>query len=228
MSVKRKFKTTAIIVAAGKGTRMGTDIKKQFIKIHDIPVIIHTLKAFEVCDVINNIIVVTATEDISYMLGLIKDYRLTKVHEIVSGGSTRAQSVINGLKYAADSDYVAIHDGARPCITPEIIEKTVEAAVKHNAAFCGVKVTDTIKSVNESGFVTATVDRTPLWRVQTPQCFETSLITKAYEGNDSASFTDDCMAAEATGIAVYAVEGSSSNIKITTRNDILIAESILK
>jgi len=228
MSTKSKLKTTAIIVAAGSGTRMGTAIKKQFIEIHGTPVIIHTLKVFEECHLINDIIVVTSQEDISYMLGLIKNNNITKVHEIVSGGDTRAASVINGLKYAKETDYVAIHDGARPCVTPEIIEKTLQAAIKHKAAFSGVKVTNTIKTVDEYGVVTATVDRTPLWNVHTPQCFETRLITNAYEKCGDIPLTDDCMAAETAGYKVYAVEGSPTNIKITTKNDILIAESILK
>ncbi len=222
-----KNKVTAIVVAAGKGTRMGSDIKKQFMEISGVPVIIHTLRKFEQCDIVDNIIVVTAAEDIMFVGGIVKQYGLTKVTEVVAGGDTRAQSVKNGLKNATDSEIVAIHDGARPLVEVKDIEKTIAAAKEKGAAFLGVRVIDTIKKVGGDGYVECTVDRAPLWRAQTPQCFKTELILKAYENADCDGVTDDAQAAELSGIKVYAVEGSSNNIKITTKEDLSIAENRL-
>lgn len=220
-------KTTAIVVAAGSGTRMGANVKKQFMEINGSPVIIHTLRKFEACKTIDNIVVVTAQADIMFMGNIVKTYGLNKVTDIVAGGSTRAQSVKNGLTCASDSDYVAIHDGARPCVSISDIEKTIEMAKKHGGAILGERVTDTIKKVDDNGCIVKTVDRAPLWRAQTPQCFETKLIADAYKNADCETVTDDAQVAELSGHKVFVVEASCLNIKITTKNDLVIAQQHL-
>ena len=219
---------TAVIVAAGNSTRMG-GVNKQFLLIDGVPVLIRTLLAFSQSDMIDEIIVSAREEDIPKMFAMIKEYKVLKVTDIVKGGKTRQESVFNAIRRSSPlSEYFAIHDGARPLVTEEIIENTVREAFLTGAAATGVRVKDTVKVVNEKGFITATPDRNYLWAVHTPQVFERRLYLSAIDNVlNSEMFTDDCKLLEEYGTEVKMVEGSYENIKITTPEDTDIAQAIL-
>jgi 2-C-methyl-D-erythritol 4-phosphate cytidylyltransferase len=221
----------AIIAAAGQGRRMGGDRAKQFLELAGIPIIIHTLKAFEQCDVIQEIIVVLPPQEAADFLSLAGKYGLRKLARVVPGGATRAESVLHGLKAvrAATAEIVAVHDGVRPFVTPEEIAQTVEAAEEPEAAILAAAVTDTIKRV-ESGQVVGTLSRSQLRRALTPQCFRYSLLRRAYDQADvnDQTLTDESVLVERLGVKAAIVEGSSRNIKITRPEDLAIAEVLLK
>ncbi len=225
---KAKPFVTAVIVAAGNSTRMG-GVNKQFLLIDGVPVLIRTLLAFSQSDMIDEIIVAAREEDIPKMFAMIKEYKVLKVTDIVKGGKTRQESVFNAIRRSSPlSEYFAIHDGARPLVTEKIIEVTVREAFSTGAAATGVRVKDTVKVVNESGFITATPDRNYLWAVHTPQVFERRLYLSAIDNVlNSEMFTDDCKLLEEYGAEVKMVEGSYENIKITTPEDTDIAQAIL-
>lgn len=225
---KAKPFVTAVIVAAGNSTRMG-GVNKQFLLIDGVPVLIRTLLAFSQSDMIDEIIVAAREEDIPKMFVMIKEYKVLKVTDIVKGGKTRQESVFNAIRRSSPlSEYFAIHDGARPLVTEEIIEDTVREAFLTGAAATGVRVKDTVKVVNENGFITATPDRNYLWAVHTPQVFERRLYLSAIDNVlNSEMFTDDCKLLEEYGAEVKMVEGSYENIKITTPEDTDIAQAIL-
>lgn len=222
---------SAIIVAAGRSTRMGGDTGKQFIFIDGVPVIVRTLKGFELAGGIREIVIAARQEDIPQMYALIQEYEITKVTQIVTGGETRQESVFRAIAHADErADFLAIHDGARPLIRPQEIEQVVEAAVEHGAAALGVPVKDTIKRIDENGRILETPERSALWAVQTPQVFSRALYLRAAEqaGSEAANLTDDCQLIEQTGEPVFLVRGAYSNLKITTPEDVLAAEGILK
>lgn len=225
---KAKPFVTAVIVAAGNSTRMG-GVNKQFLLIDGVPVLIRTLLTFSQSDMIDEIIVAAREEDIPKMFAMIKEYKVLKVTDIVKGGKTRQESVFNAIRRSSPlSEYFAIHDGARPLVTEEIIENTVREAFSTDAAATGVRVKDTVKVVNENGFITATPDRNYLWAVHTPQVFERRLYLSAIDKVlNSEMFTDDCKLLEEYGAEVKMVEGSYENIKITTPEDTDIAQAIL-
>ena len=223
---KKDHYISAVIVAAGSGTRMKIPQRKQLVEINDMPVIAHTLKAFENTNIIDEIVIVTKQEDILVMMDIAKQFGISKVTEIVPGGATRTDSVKNGIN-AAKGDFVAIHDGVRPCIQPIHIAKTVEAAIQTGAAALGCPVTDTLKKVDEKGIITQTVNRDGMWAIQTPQVFDKELLLKAYTEGDTEGATDDCMLAESIGVKVTMVEGVRTNIKVTMQEDIDIVSSIL-
>ena len=222
----------AIIVAGGKGTRMGSTIKKQYLKIGEKEVLAHTVEAFEKVQAIKEIIVVTSEEDTDYVGELLcRQYGYKKVTQIVAGGKERQYSVFNGIKAIGENiDYVLIHDGARPFIKEEVIIKSLEKAYEKKACIVAVPVKDTIKQVDVNGKVETTPNRASLWGIQTPQVFERSLIEKAhaYAKENSILGTDDSMLVEAIGEEVYIVEGDYTNIKITTPEDLIIAETFIK
>ena len=224
---KDKIKMSAIVVAAGNSTRMGNNVNKVLLNIFSKPVLYYSLKALQQTSYINEIIVVAKDEDIPAIAELAKKYKIRKVTNIVKGGPTRRDSVKCGLDAIEDADYIVIHDGARPCITANEINITAEMAKKYDAAALGCKVVDTLKTVDENGFIRGTIDRSSLWQVQTPQVFKTDLIKSAYEMPDDGA-TDDCMVVEKTGTKIYMVEGGMSNIKITTKDDIYLAMAILQ
>ena len=221
----------AIIAAAGQGNRMGGERAKQFLELAGIPIIIHTLRAFERCEVIQEIIVVLAAQEAAGFLSLAGKFSLQKVASIVPGGSTRAASVLHGLQAVrpATAEIVAIHDGVRPFVTPDEITRTVNAAELHEAAVLVAPVTDTIKEV-EDGRVRGTLTRSQLRRALTPQCFRYSLLRQAYEQADvmNPGLTDDSALVEAIGIRAVIVAGSSRNIKITTPEDLAIAQVLFR
>ena len=221
----------AIIAAAGQGTRMGGKPAKQFLELAGIPVIIHTLKRFEQCDVIQEIIVVLPAQESAEFLSLADKYGLRKLAKVVPGGITRAESVLRGLRAVreATAEIVAVHDGVRPFVTPEEITRTVEAARAHEAAILVAPVTDTIKEV-ESEQVARTLKRGQVRRALTPQCFRYSLLRRAYEQADvlDPDLTDDSVLVERLGTKVAIVEGNPHNIKITQPQDLAIAEVLLR
>lgn len=222
---------SAIIVAGGSGSRMGTSTKKQYLKIKDKEILVYTVECFQNMPEIQEIIVVTGKEDIAYVEKLLKDtYKLDKVSCIVAGGKERQDSVYNGIQAADEkSEYLVIHDGARPLITKEAVRAGLDMAYAHRASIIAVPVKDTIKIVSKEGKVEATPDRSSLWSVQTPQIFEKELIIHAHEyaKEHGLSVTDDSMLVEAIGVPVYIVEGAYTNIKITTPEDLIIAEKML-
>lgn len=215
---------SAIIVSAGNSSRMG-GINKQFLNICGMPVIAHSIKAFQDCNLINEIVIVTRENDIDEVNEVVKDYSFSKVVAVVVGGETRQLSVLNGIKAVSNNaEYIAIHDGARPLVTQKVIVDTLNCAIEFNAATTGVKVIDTIKIVDENENIIDTPDRAFLRAVQTPQIFNKSLYLNAV-GNvpNSKDFTDDCKLIEAYGHKVKIVDGDYENIKITTPSDIEIA-----
>ena len=219
---------TAVIVAAGNSTRMD-GVNKQFLLIDGVPVLVRTLWAFSNCGLINEIIIAAREEDIPRMYSMLRDYQILKVSDIVKGGSTRQESVLNAVKRSSPaSEFLAIHDGARPLVTEKIIEETVKTAFKTGAAATGVKVKDTVKIVNSQNIITSTPDRNFLWAVHTPQVFDRKMYLSALDGvPDCSLFTDDCRLMEEYGAEVVMVEGSYENIKITTPEDIDVAEAIV-
>ena len=222
---------SAIIVAAGQSRRMGGDTSKQFILIDGVPVIVRTLKAFEIAERIREVVIAARQEDIPQMYALIQDYEITKVKQIITGGETRQESVFRAIAQVDENaDFLAIHDGARPLIRPQEIDLAVSAAVEHGAAALGVPVKDTVKQVDADGKIVDTPERSTLWAVQTPQVFSRALYLRAAEqaGEAAAQSTDDCQLIERTGAPVYLVRGAYANLKITTTEDVFAAEGILR
>lgn len=221
----------AIIAAAGAGTRMASDRPKQFLLLAGTPVIFHTLKPFEECDSIQEVIVVLPAEESAGFLSMAGKLGLRKVARVVPGGATRAESVKRGLMSvrSATAEIVAVHDGVRPFVTVDEISNTVAAALADGAAILVAPVTDTIKQVSDQA-VLKTLDRGALRRALTPQCFRYELLREAYQRVDinDPSLTDESALVEQLGHRVRVVEGSARNIKITTVEDLEIAEGLLK
>lgn len=225
---ERKKKTIAIIPSAGLGRRMGT-LKKNYLTLLGRPVLAHTLAAFEACASIDAVIVVTAPEDIDRCASeAISPYGFKKVVKIIAGGAERQDSVANGIECAAGFDIIAVHDGARPLVTPDIIEAVVAAAGRTGAAISAVPVKDTIKEAAD-GLATRTVDRTSLVSVHTPQAFSAAVLVEASAKarQDGFTGTDESSLVERLGAKVTVVPGSYENIKITTPEDLALAEWIL-
>ena len=224
---KKPF-VSAVIVSAGSSSRMG-GINKQFLNICGIPVIAHSIKAFQDCNLIDEIVIVTREYDITNINQIVSEYNFSKVVAVVCGGETRQLSVLNGVKAISNNaEYIAIHDGARPLVTQKVIVDTLCCAIKFNAATTGVKVIDTIKCVDENENIIDTPDRAFLRAVQTPQIFNKELYLSAIEKvPNSKDFTDDCKLIEAYGYKVKVVDGDYKNIKITTLSDIEITTHYL-
>lgn len=223
-------KNCAVIVAAGRGTRMRAGINKQFIQIGDKPVLYYTLKSFSECPLIDEIVLVLATGEIEYCKkNIINKYGIQKIGAIVEGGAERQESVYNGLKKLKDCDIVLIHDGARPFVTNRIIEDGIKYTRIYGASACGVRPKDTIKIIDSNGFSVSTPDRTSLFSVQTPQCFQYNIILNSHKNlqSEKTIATDDTIIVENCGHKVFLYEGDYSNIKITTQEDLIVAESIL-
>jgi len=221
----------AIIAAAGQGTRMAGKRPKQFLELAGTPILFHTLKAFEQCDVIKEIIVVIPPQDSATFLSLANKFGLRKLARVVPGGTTRAQSVLHGLQAVreATAEIVAVHDGVRPFVTPDEISRTVYAAGRQGAAILVTAPVDTIKEVKD-GSVVKSLKRDKLRSALTPQCFRYTLLRRAYEEADvtDPDLTDESSLVERLGVTVAIVEGSSRNIKITREEDLIVAEAILK
>lgn len=217
-----------IVVAAGSSTRMN-DINKQTALLCGVPLIIRTLMQFEKCSKISNIILVVKPDELFSMQQLADGYSIKKLSDIVCGGESRQQSVKNGLeRLPENAETVLIHDGARPFVTDEIICSVISALSTHNAVTCAVKLKDTVKQVDENGNVLSTPDRNTLVAVQTPQGVNVSDYRAALESSvDLGRFTDDMSVMEAAGHKPFTVPGSYENIKVTTPEDIALAEYLI-
>lgn len=234
LSLFQKKKTaaglcSAIVVAAGSARRM-EGIDKILAPLGELPVIVHTLYAFQDCPAIDEVVVVTREDLLVEVSRLCKEYRLDKVTKVVVGGAERIHSVRAGLQEVnPEAGLIAIHDGARPLVTREVLEEAVARAWTTGAAAPAIPVTDTIKR-EENGQTVETVDRSQLRAVQTPQVFEAGLIRAALEKavQDGENLTDDCAAVERIGMKVSLTAGSRENIKITTPFDLLLGEAILE
>jgi 2-C-methyl-D-erythritol 4-phosphate cytidylyltransferase len=222
---------SAIIPAAGRGRRMGTRINKQFMALKGIPILARTLITLEESPFIDELILVCAQDELEYCWEeIIIPYELKKIKKIVSGGAERQDSVANGLEAIGEAEIVLIHDGARPFLTQELISRVIEGAKLYGAAGVAVPVKDTIKVVDEKGFICSTPNRRLLWSMQTPQAFKTQIIREAYACSYRDSFygTDDCMLVERLGYRVKIIEGAYENIKVTTPDDLAVGERILE
>ena len=226
------MKITAIIPAAGCGRRMRLKEDKPFIKICGKEMICYPLSVLERISAVSEVVVVVERKNIFKIKVLVKREGFRKVKHIIEGGRWRCESVSNGLKASAkDSDFILIHDCARPLIEKGIIEKTIRAALKNNCVIAAVRVKPTIKQVfTGRGFVQHTLNRALLWEAQTPQIFKACLLREAYRkaGKFIRSFTDDSGIVENAGNRVRIVESNYRNIKITTREDLVIAEALIK
>lgn len=227
---KDSEKVSVVIAAAGKGTRMGLDKNKVYLELQGRPVLAMTLQKFEESPLVDEIVVVTHKDEIGYCRSEVTErFCFGKVKAIVPGGTTRQQSVYNGLKQVSpDCGIVLIHDGARPFIDGTGIGDCIEAAGKYGAAVAAVPAKDTVKRSDDEDFVTETIDRNKLWYIQTPQAFRFGLILEAHRKAADEGFdgTDDAVLAERAGHKVKLVTCNYYNIKITTREDLVIAEAI--
>lgn len=220
---------SAVIVAAGSARRM-EGIDKILAMLGELPVLVHTLYAFQDCPDVQEVVVVTRGELLPEVGRLCKEYALDKVTKVIVGGSERIHSVYAGLREVnPKADLIAIHDGARPFITQQVLRETIDKAKKTGAAAPAIPLIDTIKRA-EDGLTVETVDRSQLWAVQTPQVFEGGLIRAALEKaeGDGENLTDDCAAVERLGMKVSLTAGSRENIKITTPFDLVLGEAILE
>lgn len=227
---------SAVVLAAGQGRRMQARVQKQFLTVNGYPVLYYCLKAFQE-SFVDDIVLVTGEADIPYCKKeIVEHYGFSKVQKVIPGGEERFHSVYEGLKACKNADYVLIHDGARPMVTEEIMERTIKAARQFQGAAAAMPVKDTIKVADDQGFVSATPNRSSLWMMQTPQTFSRPVILEAYEklieqekDGHAVAVTDDAMVLEyISGGKVKLVEGSYENIKITTPSDLKIAEIFLK
>lgn len=223
------MKNVAIVLAAGQGKRMNSKVQKQYLLIKEKPVLYYTLNAFEKSPLISEIVLVTGKDEMEYcQKEIVEKYGFGKVCKITAGGKERYHSVYEGIKAIEAADYVLIHDGARPFVDASIIERVCGAVKEHKACVVGMPVKDTIKIADEEGFAAQTPDRRRVWQVQTPQTFAYQLIKEAYEKlleEEPEGITDDAMVVETmTKYKVKLVEGSYRNIKITTPEDLDIAE----
>lgn len=227
-----KQKYTAIVLAAGSGKRMNSKVHKQYLIIQDRPVLYYSLKAFEDSAVDEIVLVVGKGEEKFCRKEIVDKYGISKVKAIVEGGKERYHSVFEGLKQTSDADYVLIHDGARPFVDQDIIRRCMQEVQKYQACVVGMPVKDTIKIADEEGYAKQTPDRKNVWMIQTPQTFSYALIYEAYEEmlkTEDAAITDDAMVLERTkGKKSKLIEGSYRNIKITTPEDLLIANVYLQ
>ncbi len=225
-------KVTVLIPAAGMGKRMGKSVAKQFLPLGDRPMLAHTLLAFQRASEIDEIIPILSKEDMeSCLREVIEQFHLTKVKTLVVGGKERQDSVYNGIqKLEEDAGVVLVHDGVRPFVTQEMITETVDLAKKGECVAVGVPLKDTVKEVGADGIVKATLDRSRLWAIQTPQAFPVKILKRVYAEVYKHGFygTDDATLVERSGTKVRVIMGSYDNIKITTPEDLLLAEEIMK
>jgi len=227
------MKAIALIPAAGMGKRMGAAINKQYLLLNGMPIVAHTIALFEHAPFIDDIYLVIPEPEIPYCREhVVERYGFAKVRRIVPGGAERQNSVLNGLRAVADArddDLVLIHDGVRPLVPVHVLERALETAAKHEAALVAVPAKDTVKIVAD-GIVRETPPRENIWLAQTPQAFTYGVIRAAHEAADAERFigTDDAMLVERLGRDVHVVPGDYRNIKITTPEDLILAEAFLK
>jgi 2-C-methyl-D-erythritol 4-phosphate cytidylyltransferase len=226
------MKADAVIVSAGKGHRFIEGKKKQFYLLADKPILAHTLYKFENCPLIRSILLVVGQEDMDYCLSeIVEKYQYRKISQVVPGGKRRQESVKNGIDVLPKgAEVVVIHDGVRPFVTEEMIEESIRSAVIFQAVVMAMPVKETIKMVQQDGTVLKTIDREFLWQIQTPQTFQVDVIKEAYHKATEDGFigTDDASLVERIGIKVHILPGSYNNIKITTPEDLVLAQLILQ
>lgn len=231
-----KKKNVAIVLSAGRGKRMNSAVQKQYLLIKGKPVIYYSLKVFQECPFIDEVVLVAGKEDIAYCRkDIVEKYGFYKVRTITAGGAERYHSVYNGLREIADCGFVYIHDGARPFLDMEILERAQAAVEEYHACAVGMPVKDTIKISDAQGFAQMTPERARVWQIQTPQVFEFELVKSAYEklmqeveDDSKVPVTDDAMVVERESeVKVKLVQGAYSNIKITTPEDLQMAEILL-
>lgn len=225
-------RAVGIVLAAGQGRRMNSKIAKQYLLLGGKPILAYSLKAFEESFIEEVVLVVEAGWEEYCRSEVVEKYGFHKVKQIIPGGKERFHSVFCGLSCIKEADYVYIHDGARPFLSQEILERGRKAVCEHGACVVGMPVKDTIKIVGADNVVESTPDRSCVWQVQTPQIFSYPIIKEAYEklmGQPNISVTDDAMAAEVMlGRKAYLIEGSYENIKITTQDDLTYGEFFCK
>lgn len=229
-------KNVAVVLSAGRGKRMNSAVQKQYLLLKDRPVIYYSLKAFQECPFIDEVVLVAGKEDIDYCRReIVEKYGLHKVKTITVGGMERYYSVYNGLQEIEDCGFVYIHDGARPFLNIEMLERAQAAVEEYRACVLGMPVKDTIKISDAQGFAQQTPERARVWQIQTPQVFEFELVKSAYEklmkeieSGSEVLVTDDAMVVEReSDVKVKLVQGAYSNIKITTPEDLQMAEVLL-
>lgn len=216
----------ALIVAGGKGTRINSTVPKQFLELNGLPIIIHTLNAFVRYSREIRIILVLPSDDIETWKTLSNKHNFNTPITLQSGGDSRFQSVKRGLEKIQDNGLVAIHDGVRPLISEDIIGASFRLAAVHRSAVAAVRLKESIRMTDQDN--TRAMDRSRFRLIQTPQTFEVALIKKAYEIKEDPSLTDDASVAEKAGHVISLFEGSYENIKITTREDLIVAEALMK
>lgn len=219
----------AVILAAGSSSRMGND--KILARLGEIPVLARTLRPFQNSDCIQEIVVITSEEKLGEVTELCREYGIGKVSKVVIGGKTRAESALTGVsEVGGKAGLIAIHDGARPLVTEELIQRTVELAAEKYAAVPAIRSTDTLKTAGEDGAILGDVDRNTTWRIQTPQVFKADLIKGALTRAMKLGLplTDDSSAMDVLGVTTYIVEGDEENIKLTRPLDLLLAAAILR
>lgn len=218
----------AIIVAGGSGKRMASDIAKQYLLLNGMPILSHTLQKFDAASSVKDVILVVPFDDMDYVKrSIVEKFNISKVNHIRGGGRKRQDSVKSGLDIVnSNEDIVVIHDGARPFISSDLIDISVEKARHSGALVMGIPAGDTVKSVGNGGYIEKTLRRDHLWHAQTPQVFRAYIIKKAYERAYDEGFygTDDAEVVERMGIKVEMMRGSSANIKITTPEDLVLGE----
>jgi len=224
------MKIAAIIPAGGSGLRMGYSIPKTYLTFDSVPIIVHTLRIFQDSSLVDDVYLVVQENDREYAKNeIVEKYALKKVKKIIAGGKERQDSVNQALSCLTDEhEFVVIHDGIRPLLEKELLETTIHVAIKEDAAITGVPVKDTVKSINKHGTIKKTIDRRNLFLIQTPQVFKKDVIVEAYLNayRDRYYGTDDSSLVERLGIPVKMVEGNYENIKITTPDDLILAELI--
>jgi 2-C-methyl-D-erythritol 4-phosphate cytidylyltransferase len=218
------LKKYALIVAGGTGTRMGAGIPKQFLPLNGLPVLMHAINAFK--DISHEIILVLPAEHIAEWQNLCSSHTFTIVHTLVEGGASRFHSVKNGLEKVEPESLVAVHDGVRPLVSPELINMAYLEAIVHKAVIPAVPLSESIRQKTETG--TMAVPRDNYLIVQTPQTFNSTLLKKAYETPFKDFFTDDASVVEHSGHSVKVIGGENNNIKITIQKDLLLAEALMK
>ncbi len=227
----REVRVYAIIPAAGRGTRMGTETPKQYSLLGGRPLLVSTLEVFERCALVQGVILVTAPSMEDFCKReIVEKFGICKVESIVHGGRERQESVYRGLKAIPEADIVAVHDAVRPLLPMKLLEESIKEAERWGAAAPAVRLTDTLKTVDGGEVSSGTVDRTLLRAVQTPQTFKYEILLEAMENaaRDGFTGTDETSAVERAGYKVKLIEGSPLNIKVTTQDDMALAEAILK
>ena len=220
---------TAIVLAAGKSSRMGGDVDKAFLSLVNKPVVAWSLMAFEKCADVDRIVLVVRKDQVLASKAVVKMFGISKIDKIVPGGSKRQESVAASLAACnVDTQYVIVHDAARPLVTADVISEVVKQVKRTPAVTVGRPMTDTVKRCEKGSVVTKTIDRNKLWSVQTPQAFQLKVLRDAYKSLDGQEITDDCMAVELNGGTVKIVPNYQPNIKITTIEDLQIVGVLLK